>query len=122
MDPSEKLQSISVLKKLLDECPGCYAALIATDDGFDLAHQLPNDLDEKKLAAMTSSIMGVSEGLAREIHLGRCNNVIVENELGTIVAQRIDKLRILCAISGKDTHLGMLLTSSRKAITALNEL
>ncbi len=103
----------SALTRLLSSCPGAQGALVATDDGFVVAKVFKQEMAAKTLAAITSSVMSLSESMIKETQQGPCNNVIVEGQGGNIVSLRISKTRVLTAMAGPRTRLGMLLSSAK---------
>ena len=113
-----KQREQAALKQMLDslmrQCDGATGAIIVTDDGFPIADHLPRNMDTNRLSAITSSMLGLSESMAREGQHGVCDNVILENGDGNVVMMRIDRLRILTVLAAKSTRLGML-SNSRPA-------
>ncbi len=115
-NPEEELQ------ELLDNCHGTVGALIASDDGFVVHHVLKSGLPKEKIAAITSSLLGLAESAAYEGRQGNCKNVIVENELGMMLYLRINRQRVLTVLADTSVSLGMLLSSARRAQARLAEL
>jgi predicted regulator of Ras-like GTPase activity (Roadblock/LC7/MglB family) len=117
--PSQfKTELLALIDRLLAGCAGTTGALIVTDDGFPIVYRLSPGMDPNRLAAITSSLLGLSESMAREGSQGKCDNVILENGEGNAVMMRIDRLRILTALAVKDTRLGMLISATRKCAIA----
>ena len=101
------------LQQLLSDCTGSVAALVVTDDGFVVAQVIKRDMAVKSLAAITSSLMGLSESMVQETAQKACRNVIIEAEAGNIVTLRINSTRVLTAIASRNASLGMLLSSAK---------
>ena len=101
------------LQRLLDSCTGSQGALVATDDGFVVAKIFKQEMAAKTLAAITSSVLSLSESMVKETQQGTCRNVIVEAQGGNIVSLRISRTRVLTAMAGPNTRLGMLLSAAK---------
>ncbi|MFO1349305.1 MAG: roadblock/LC7 domain-containing protein [Gammaproteobacteria bacterium] len=109
----EKQKAERELQKLLDTCPGAHGALLATADGFVVAKVFKEDMADKTLAAISSSLMSLAESVAYEGRQGPCQNVIVEAEAGHVVSLRINHTRVLTVIAARRTRLGMLLSAAK---------
>ncbi len=101
---SEFNQALAQLKASV---PDLSTACVATRDGFEIA-RLESDNDQRKLAAMASSMHALGDAIAAEASLGACRNVIIEGSAGKAVM-----LTIPDAAASSDTNLAMLLISSR---------
>lgn len=107
------------LEQLLSDCSGSVAALVVTDDGFVVAQVIRREMAVQSLAAITSSLMGLSESMVQETAQQSCRNVIIEAEEGNIVTLRINSTRVLTAIASRSASLGMLLSSAKTCAEAL---
>lgn len=90
-------------------------ACVATRDGFEIA-RLSSDSDQRKLAAMASSMHALGDAIAAEAALGVCRNVIIEGSSGKAVMLTVPDAaanKVLIAAASSDTNLAMLLISSR---------
>ncbi|MGB7651594.1 MAG: roadblock/LC7 domain-containing protein [Gallionella sp.] len=109
---SEFNQALAQLKASV---PDLSTACVATRDGFEIA-RLDTDNDQRKLAAMASSMHALGDAIAAEASLGACRNVIIEGSAGKAVMLTIPDAaanKVLIAAASSDTNLAMLLISSR---------
>lgn len=103
------------LLQLKDSVPDLSTACVATRDGFEIA-RLESDSDQRKLAAMASSMHALGDAIAAEASLGACRNVIIEGSAGKAVMLTVPDAasnKVLIAAASSDTNLAMLLISSR---------
>ena len=107
------------LAGLLDRCEGAYGAILSTIDGHELTAVNQRDLPTSRIAAMSSSLVALGETMAREAKQNACKFVIVENSDGYAVTLRITPKLVLTTFAGKQTNLGMLLSSSRATADAI---
>jgi predicted regulator of Ras-like GTPase activity (Roadblock/LC7/MglB family) len=120
ISPLEKLKAAreiqqveKLLQRLLDVCVGATGALVATADGFVVARVFKQDIADKSLAAITSSVMSLAEALVNETGQGPCQNLIIEGQEGHVVSLRINHTRVLTAMATRNTRLGMLLSAAK---------
>lgn len=115
----EKHETTAVLERLLAADSGICGSLVATADGFVVTKVCQQEFSERKLAAITSSLISLAESLAREVSQGRCHNLIIENEEGSIVAMRVNRTRVLTVMAEKRTRLGLLLSAAKTCVEQL---
>lgn len=110
------------LDTMVRETHGIESAAIVTGDGFELASVLRNGLSGNKLAAMTSSLLALSEAVVEELRMRGCRNVIIEGEGGTVVMIRVPAegldllMSVLCR---EDAVLGSVLYAARVSAARL---
>ena len=110
------------LDAMVRETHGIESAAIVTGDGFELASVLRNGLSGNKLAAMTSSLLALSEAVVEELRMRGCRNVIIEGEGGTVVMIRVPAegldllMSVLCR---EDAVLGSVLYAARVSAARL---
>ncbi len=77
-------QARAEAQSLLDEVQGVRAVVIATVDGFSIAHAARSDLDASRIAALASSIAAIGQVAADEANLGRSKCMIVDTTTGFV--------------------------------------
>lgn len=109
------------LNQLQARVPEIFTACIATRDGFEIA-RLTGKKDQRKLAAMASSMHALGDAIAAETTLGECINVIIEGKFGKAVMLSIPEEsnnKVLIAAANLDVNLALLLLSSRSCCEQL---
>ncbi len=107
---------------LMEEVKGAKAAVISTEDGFEVAARVENTAQVSRLAAMASSMAALGAIVGEESNLGYCHNLVVQAQEGMIVmsqAKRSDVDLILSVVTGKDAVMGQLIYTTRSAIALL---
>ena len=95
--------------------PGLYGVLFATADGNPVSARLKGEMERDRLAAMSSSLVALGETLAKAADQQASEYVIVQNGDGYVVSLRIGNRLLLSAFAGRETNLGMLLSSCRNS-------
>lgn len=100
-----QLKCEAELHRLLGKHPSIFFISLASVDGRSFAHVhgIPKS-DGQRIAAMTSSLLGLSESYAREACQSRCRYSVIAMEAGSVVTVRIPtkSLRFALAIGASD--------------------
>ncbi|MEW5936389.1 MAG: roadblock/LC7 domain-containing protein [Candidatus Thermoplasmatota archaeon] len=103
---SERLQQ--ALKKIT-AVSGVVGAAIVARNGLLMASDLPREVDERRLGAMTATMMGAVETASITLNKGSVRRVIAEVEHATIAAMGAGPKAILVCTAQNGVSLGMLL-------------
>lgn len=113
------------LEAMVHDTAGIESAAVVTGDGFELAAVLRHGLSGNKLAAMTSSLLALSEAVVEELKMRGCRNVIIEGESGTVVMIRVpaEGLDLLMSVLCRESAvLGSVLYAARTCASRLGVL
>jgi predicted regulator of Ras-like GTPase activity (Roadblock/LC7/MglB family) len=95
---NDTLHAAAALHALARDVSGIQAIVVASADGFALAQAGPKGNVADRLAAMTSSMLGLASALGRELRFG---------ELDTLILDAADGKVLMLAIPGKQPRLLM---------------
>lgn len=98
------------------------AAAVVRRDGFIVAHTLPNGVDPKVVAAMTASIVGISEMATEQLSQGRFLQAIVESDSGKLISTGAGDLALLVALVHRDANLGLILFAMERAARSVDDI
>jgi predicted regulator of Ras-like GTPase activity (Roadblock/LC7/MglB family) len=105
----------TALHDLTDLIPAVRYATVLTEDGFEV-DGVPA-YEEDRLSNMASSLQGLSEAVARELAMGRTQNVIVATDDGHVVQLRVSGQQlVLAAVFDLDVPLWRALATCRYAV------
>jgi hypothetical protein len=125
MSPSIKFHAQTVSETLLSEISGSHAVVIATVDGFDLAHAGQRRVDPARLAAIVSSLVALGNAASNETAIGTPQCLVIESSEGRLVARCMyvkgDAL-IVVWLTDKTVLLGMVWNRIAAAEKMLNQL
>lgn len=110
---------------LMREIKGIKAALISTEDGFEVASQVSNTAQVSRLAAMASSLAALGALAGEESHLGSCGSLVMEAAEGYIAmvqVHRVDVTLIMSVVAGRDAIIGQVLYISKQTASALEKI
>lgn len=108
-----------VIERLVADVEGLTAVQISTADGYVVAAHLSTGVHDKKLAAMSSSLIGLAESVSQELKIGAPENLLVEAKHGTAVALRVSEHLLLLAAVSRGASLGTVLWQAKSAAEAI---
>lgn len=114
-----------ILVEFAQENPSITTLCVATVDGFEVTSYSTGIDSHGKIAAIVSSMHALGNVIAKEVHLGECNNVFVEGTVGKAILLAIPDTannKVLVVGARANTNLGMLLTTSKVCCQKLAEL
>lgn len=112
----------SVFSEMMKNCDGIRGLMVSTVDGHSLTTSFQQAFDESRLAALASSLLAISENLAKETEQNLCRHIIVQNANGVLVTQRLGKSLVLTSIADESTNLGMLHSVTRAGVEKIIKL
>lgn len=106
-----------LLEAFLDGPCRINSALLSTTDGrlLGMASRVP--IDQRRLAAISGSMLALAEACARELGQPTCRYAIVDSGQGLTIVLRVGDNSagwVLTTIGGGDTSPGLLLSQSRQ--------
>jgi uncharacterized protein len=114
MDADVIAQGVLVLEEMNELCTSLVYAALLTDDGFEIAHLAGSRITDGRFAGMASSLQALSEAVARELHIGDSEYVIIAAKQGYVIQLRVpDQEIVLGALFDSDETLGKALSISR---------
>jgi len=112
---------LDILSQLNSTSADIQASAIISKDGLVMAALLDNNVDEDRVAAMTTAVYAQANRILREIHLGKLRQVLVKAEQGYALVTATGEQTLLLTLFKKDASLGFVFlscTRSAKKIAA----
>jgi predicted regulator of Ras-like GTPase activity (Roadblock/LC7/MglB family) len=108
---------------LFAEVDGARAVVIATADGFDLAHAGHQTIDPARLAAMVSSVSALGDAASRETGIGTPRYLVIESSEGRLVVRCMQvqqQALVAVVLTDKSVTLGLVLSHLSQAEQLMN--
>ncbi|HBK57053.1 MAG TPA: hypothetical protein DDZ76_12335 [Xanthomonadales bacterium] len=115
----------TALEKLLTDCEGARAAILALRDGRPYAECTKGAIDQGKFAAMVSSLNALGHSVLRELDSGRLDHVLIEGSDGKLVVSSVPdsgNLLILAVLAEPKALLGLVLGKSKACASAISAI
>jgi predicted regulator of Ras-like GTPase activity (Roadblock/LC7/MglB family) len=104
-----KSERLSASLKKVVAVSGVAGAAIVARNGLLIASELPRDVDERRLGAMTATMMGAVETTGVTLNKGSVRRVIAEVEHATIVSMGAGPKALIVCTAENSVNLGMLM-------------
>lgn len=104
-----KSERLTMALKKVVAVSGVAGAAIVARNGLLIASELPRDVDERRLGAMTATMMGAVETTGVTLNKGSVRRVIAEVEHATIVAMGAGPKALMVCTAENSVNLGMLM-------------
>ena len=115
MDRNEmNRHALLAAEALMADVSGARAVLVATPDGFDLAHAGALPLDASRLAAMVSSMAALGDAASREAAIGQPHCMVVDSSAGRLVMRSVQwrgEPMVVVLLADTSALLGMVLNA-----------
>ena len=103
------------LKALQMNTPDIEASAVVSVDGLIMASQLPADVEEDRVSAMSAAMLSLGDRIANELKRGQLDQVFVRGEDGYVVLVSIGEEAVLTAMDrygdtlvfGADVNVGI---------------
>lgn len=111
----------SALRVLLSDVAGIQAIVVASTDGFALAQDGPQGHTADRLAAMTSSMLGLASALGRELQFGDLDTLILDAAHGKVLMLAIPgpQPRLLMAACDHSCVIGNALWHAKQCVRSI---
>ncbi|HYQ22072.1 roadblock/LC7 domain-containing protein [Stenotrophomonas sp.] len=108
----------SALRTLVRDVAGVQAIVVASTDGFALAQDGPQGHTADRLAAMTSSMLGLAGALGRELRFGELDTLILDAAHGKVLMLAIPgaQPRLLMTACDHSCVIGNVLWHAKQCV------
>lgn len=113
--PSQR-QCLAALDKAMEHCPGIAAGMFALRDGRCYAERSRSRVSAGKFAAMTSSLMALSNSVMAELAADSPGYLLIEGRTHKLVACKVPRRQvglIVAILAQSEASLGLVLGYAR---------
>jgi len=108
-------QLTEILRTLQVTTPGVIGSGIISVDGFAIASELPQSVEERRVAAMAAAMLALGEQTTSELEQGRLTRVFVEGRDGYTIIISAGPDAVLSTVARKDAKLGLVFLQMERA-------
>ena len=94
--------------------PEVTSAAIVSTEGLPIAFAFPRGIDKRQVAAMTATLLSLSEKVILEIGKGDFDQLYIKGSEGYIVVMQAGPDMVLIVSTTKDVRLGLILLDCRR--------
>jgi predicted regulator of Ras-like GTPase activity (Roadblock/LC7/MglB family) len=115
-------QIMARLRDLRVSTPDIEASAVVSVDGLIMASDLPADVEEDRVSAMSAAMLSLGERIAGELGRGALDQVYIRGDNGYVILMSIGEEAVLTALARQDAKLGLVFLDMRRAASDLSRL
>ncbi len=95
--------------------PDIEASAVVSVDGLTIASDLPHEVEEDRVSAMSAAMLSLGDRIAEELTRGTLDQVYIHGNRGYVLLMSAGSEAVLTALAQKDAKLGMVFLELRRA-------
>ncbi len=103
------------LRGLRASSPDIEASAVVSVDGLTIASDLPANVEEDRVSAMSAAMLSLGERIAGELSRGALDQVYIHGGGGYVLLMSAGNDAVLTALARKDAKLGLVFLDLRRA-------
>lgn len=111
-----------VLKRLHSATPGVLGCAVISTDGFTIASDLPNTIEEERNAAMAAAMLALGQQTMEEFNQGCLRRIFIEGDLGHVIVVSAGDDALLSAVAQKEAKLGLVFLQMQRAAENIRQV
>jgi predicted regulator of Ras-like GTPase activity (Roadblock/LC7/MglB family) len=115
-------QIMARLRDLRAITPDIEASAVVSVDGLTIASDLPADVEEDRVSAMSAAMLSLGERIASELGRGTLDQVYIRGGDGYVILMSIGEDAVLTALARKGAKLGLVFLDMRRAAADLGRM
>jgi len=115
-------QMVARLRDLRVTTPDIEASAVVSVDGLIIASDLPADVEEDRVSAMSAAMLSLGERIAGELGRGVLDQVYIRGDNGYVILMSVGEEAVLTSLARKDAKLGLVFLDMRRAAADLSRL
>lgn len=109
------------LRSFQTSTPGVLGAAVISSDGFAIASELPQSVEERRVAAMAAAMLALGEQTTSEFEHGRLERVFVEGADGYTIIMSAGPEAVLSTVARKDAKMGLVFLQMERTAEAIRK-
>ncbi len=103
------------LRGLRASSPDIEASAVVSVDGLTIASDLPANVEEDRVSAMSAAMLSLGERIAGELSRGSLDQVYIHGGGGYVLLMSAGNDAVLTALARKDAKLGLVFLDLKRA-------
>jgi predicted regulator of Ras-like GTPase activity (Roadblock/LC7/MglB family) len=112
-------QMMARLRDLRVSTPDIEASAVVSVDGLIIASDLPQDVEEDRVSAMSAAMLSLGERIAGELGRGTLDQVYIRGRTGYVILMSVGEEAVLTTLAREDAKLGLVFLDMRRAAADL---
>jgi predicted regulator of Ras-like GTPase activity (Roadblock/LC7/MglB family) len=115
-------QMVGRLRDLRVSTPDIEASAVVSIDGLIIASDLPAEVEEDRVSAMSAAMLSLGERIAGELGRGMLDQVYIRGGNGYVILMSVGEDAVLTSLARQDAKLGLVFLDMRRAAADLARL
>ncbi len=115
-------QIIDRLRDLRVSTPDIEASAVVSVDGLIIASDLPAEVEEDRVSAMSAAMLSLGERIAGELGRGTLDQVYIRGNHGYVILMSVGEDAVLTSLARQEAKLGLVFLDMRRAASDLSRL
>lgn len=121
--PKSRTEVLSeLLKEFKSSSVDVEASAVVSVDGLIIASELPRNVEEDRVAAMSAAMLSLGERTSKELMKGSLEQVFVKGQDGYILLMGAGEEAVLTALARKDAKLGLVFLDMKRAADKISSV
>ncbi len=103
------------LRLLRTSSPDIEASAVVSQDGLTIASDLPANVEEDRVSAMSAAMLSLGDRIAGELARGSLDQVYIHGNDGYVLLMAAGTEAVLTALARKDAKLGLVFLDLKRA-------
>ncbi len=103
------------LRTLRMNNPDVEASAIVSPDGLTIAADLPSNIEEDRVSALSAAMLSLGDRIASELQRGVLEQVYIRGNDGYVLLMAAGDNSVLTALARKEARLGLVLFDLKRA-------
>ena len=115
-------QMVARLRDLRVSTQDIEASAVVSVDGLIIASDLPADVEEDRVSAMSAAMLSLGERIAGELGRGLLDQVYIRGDDGYVILMSVGEDAVLTSLARQEAKLGLVFLDMRRAAADLSRL
>lgn len=110
------------LRDLQSSTPEIEASAVVSVDGLIMASNLPANVEEDRVSAMSAAMLSLGERISTELGRGMLDQVYIKGKNGYVILMSVGDEAVLTSLVREGAKLGLIFLDMRRAADELKTL
>jgi predicted regulator of Ras-like GTPase activity (Roadblock/LC7/MglB family) len=108
-----------ILQSFVSNTIDVQGAAVVTPDGLPLAANIPNNMDEERVSAMSAAMLSLGERIGMELGRGVIDRIYVEGNEGFSILTSCGQDAVFLVLASKTAKQGVLMLEIKRTVAEL---
>lgn len=113
---------MAVLRELNGTSADIEASAVVSRDGLMMASQMPANMDEDRIGAMSAAMLALGARSAQELGCGGLEQLMVKGDQGYVLMTQAGKEAVMTLVAKPTAKLGLIFLDVKRAAESLSKL